>query len=454
MKHHANRRWPTALRPALLGPTLLGLILLLSCLPGLALALADKLPLHEVFEEHGVNMLWIEPDSGRIVDANPAAARFFGWSRDTLRSMHIQQINTFTPEQVAAERKLAETEGRNYFIFRHRLASGEIRTVEVHSRPFQVDGGRKLLLSIVNEITPGRHQENDLWHYQARLEEMVDAQVREIEASRRVRMWMMIVALLVQAVVIALLVVNIRRRHRLEVEREQLLASLQARNQELHRLGEVMAHHFQEPVRRLVSYAQRLLKHSELASDEDSRRSLGYIDTQARRLSALVSDVQRYLALDHAEVCSTATSDSGEVLRAAMAAAGESLEQVELTTLTPMPRVRVPEKLLKQFFAILLDNAVRYRHPERPLRIEVSARQRGNIACFRFADNGTGIEPEYREQVFGLFRRLVPSDRPGTGMGLALVYKMVQLAGGQVRIEDGLDGGACVYFELPMETGT
>ena len=101
---------------------------------------------------------------------------------------------------------------------------------------------------------------------------------------------------------------------------------------------------------------------------------------------------------------------------------------------------------------ILLDNALLYRHPERSLRIEVSAIENGNRAVFRFADNGSGIAPEYRLQVFELFTRLVPSSIPGTGMGLALVRKIVQQTGGDVCVEDGLDGGACIVFDLPLET--
>jgi len=70
---------------------------------------------------------------------------------------------------------------------------------------------------------------------------------------------------------------------------------------------------------------------------------------------------------------------------------------------------------------------------------------------FRFADNGSGIAPEYRSQVLGLFTRLVPSSVPGTGMGLALAYKITTLVGGDLHIEDGLDGGICVVFDLPLE---
>lgn len=170
----------------------------------------------QVFDDHGVVMLLIDPASGQIVDANPAAADFYGYGRDALRSMTIAQINTFSAELVAAERALAEKENRNYFIFRHRLASGELRTVEVYSRPFEFDG-RPRLLSMIHDITPGRSLEEGMWHYQQRLEELVAARTAEAEARHRAVI-ALLAGLSVAAVLTLVLVLAIRRIKRAEAE--------------------------------------------------------------------------------------------------------------------------------------------------------------------------------------------------------------------------------------------
>jgi signal transduction histidine kinase len=276
-------------------------------------------------------------------------------------------------------------------------------------------------------------------------------QVREIAQSKRQQADFLAVGLFVQAVVIAMLALNIRQRRRLERQHETLLTTLQARNQELFRLGEVMAHHFQEPTRRLVSFAQRLLAKSELASDKDSSLSLHFIDTESKRLSALVRDVQRYLALDHNKDSAGESTSSAAALRHCVAAAGSAAAFANIVLHEPLPRVQLANKALHELFTILLDNALRYHDPQRTLRIEVSATQVDKRAVFRFSDNGNGIAPQYRAQVLGLFNRLVPSNIPGTGMGLALANKIVSLAGGQLHIEDGLEGGACIIFDLPLE---
>ena len=236
------------------------------------------------------------------------------------------------------------------------------------------------------------------------------------------------------------------------VDRETALAqhaeALAQSNAELTRLGVVMAHHFQEPSRRLVSFAKRLQEKSALVSDDDSRQSLEFIEQQAERLSVLVHDAQHYLSLESTKVDAGETVDSGIVLRQRIAAT--ETRQAEIIIREPLPRVSLDAKRLADIFAILLDNALRYSRTEYPLRIEVSAVVSGDRAVFRFADNGSGIAPEHRMQVFELFTRLVPNSVPGTGMGLALVHKIVQQAGGDVSVEDGLDGGACFVFDLPL----
>lgn len=224
-------------------------------------------------------------------------------------------------------------------------------------------------------------------------------------------------------------------------------------NAELTRLGEAMAHHFQEPARRLVSFTQRLLAKSDLAKDEDSRLSLNFINAESKRLSLLVGEAQRYLALDHGNINSGKGADSGVVLRQCIATAGTAITDAnaDIVLHDPLPPVQLNAKPLRELFTILLDNALRYRHAQRRLRIEVSASTQRERAVFRFSDNGSGIAPEYRSQALQLFTRLVPSSIPGTGMGLALANKIVHMVAGHLHIEDGLDGGACIVFDLPLE---
>lgn len=156
--------------------SIISIALLLSC----SIAKALDLP-WQVFRNNSAVMLIIDPNSGQITAANNAATEFYGYAESDLLTLRIQDINQFTAEQVAIERKNAVAEGRNYFIFRHQLADQTIRTVSVHSVPFRDKNNDVKLFSIVHDISEQRYLQQSLWHYQANLEQQVALQTQEIK---------------------------------------------------------------------------------------------------------------------------------------------------------------------------------------------------------------------------------------------------------------------------------
>jgi PAS domain S-box-containing protein len=114
-----------------------------------------------LFENNHAVMLLIDPDNAAIMDANPAACTYYGWSREELMKRRIDEINTLGSEEVAAEMQLARSEKRNQFFFKHRRADDTIRDVEVYSRPISLKG-KALLYSIVHDITERKLAEEAL----------------------------------------------------------------------------------------------------------------------------------------------------------------------------------------------------------------------------------------------------------------------------------------------------
>jgi diguanylate cyclase (GGDEF)-like protein/PAS domain S-box-containing protein len=117
----------------------------------------------QMFEGHGVIMMMIEPHSGKIVDANSAAARFYGYSVAQLKDMNISYINQLSAEEIAINREQSATGAERSFVFPHRLSDGSIRMVEVHSTPIG-DSDHVLLYSIVQDVTERKQAEEVLAH--------------------------------------------------------------------------------------------------------------------------------------------------------------------------------------------------------------------------------------------------------------------------------------------------
>ncbi len=136
-----------------------------------------------LFERSQATMLVIEPTSGEIINANPAAANFYGYSIDQLRGMSIDQINTLPKDTISAERQLALREERNFFVFPHRLANGDIRSVEVHSSPLSLKG-RQVLFSIIHDITKRKQVEEKLLESEERFSTAFHSSQEAISISR------------------------------------------------------------------------------------------------------------------------------------------------------------------------------------------------------------------------------------------------------------------------------
>ncbi len=192
-------------------------------------ALARKDLLSSLFLQHTAVMLFIDPASGRIIDANAAAGRFYGLPGGELIGRSIDEFNTLGADEVAAERARAQREERNYFIFPHRVAGGGIRTVEVYSSPVRLEDGRQVLFSIIHDVTDKTIGEAELLAYKDRLEELVDQRTREVGAAEERVRTLMIAALLVQLLLIVLLITNVLSRRRTNnrlAHREEELATL------------------------------------------------------------------------------------------------------------------------------------------------------------------------------------------------------------------------------------
>ncbi len=193
---------------------------------------SSTIQLDNYFDKNGAIMLLINPKNGKIVKANQAASNFYGHSIKQLERMKIQDINTFTKEQVVAEMQRAKTENRNYFIFRHRLDSGEIKRVEVYSHPITYKN-QKVLFSTIHDVTNLDLAQKTIEHYSQNLEKQVDIKSQELIQTEKTFRYILIFGLLLQLLIIIILLVSIKKQKKAEEHLEQTLAQLTASEKEM-----------------------------------------------------------------------------------------------------------------------------------------------------------------------------------------------------------------------------
>lgn len=234
---------------------------------------------------------------------------------------------------------------------------------------------------------------------------------------------------------------------RLVVRRTRELDSV---NRELERFAYVTAHDLQEPLRAIASYTQLLERHFAGRVDEEGADFIRQIVDGAGRLKMLLRDVQLFLAEDRVAL-SVKPVPVEDAAQAALSTLANRIRETGATvTVEAMPAVMADERRLREILVVLLGNAIEYRHPYRATEITVAHRRQANQDVIDVRDNGIGIEPQYREQIFEVFRRLHSREQhPGTGMGLAIARKMAERMGGRITVESSPGIGSTFSLVLP-----
>jgi signal transduction histidine kinase len=169
--------------------------------------------------------------------------------------------------------------------------------------------------------------------------------------------------------------------------------------------------------------------------------------------SELVERVEGILAVAHvgAGAGPVTAVDPALVLGEVVKERATELErqQGRITVEPDLPLVACHAAYLRQIFDNVVSNALKYASPKRPVRIRISAQRRERMACFSVQDNGIGIPEPHRMRVFQPFVRLGSADVPGSGIGLTIVQRIVELYGGEIWIEGADEEGCTVRFTLP-----
>jgi PAS domain S-box-containing protein len=247
-----------------------------------------------------------------------------------------------------------------------------------------------------------------------------------------------------------------RLNEQLEKRVVERTAELEVANKELEAFAYSVSHDLRAPLRAVDGFSRILLEEHASQLPEEPRHYLDVVRTNAVQMGNLIDDLLAFSRLSR-QPLRKQTVDLDDIVRQALnqLAADQEGRQVEVA-IGQLPGSEADPALLKQVFLNLLSNALKYTKPRNPARIEVGALMHGEAetapadpAVYYVRDNGVGFDMRYVEKLFGVFQRLHRAeDFEGTGVGLAIVHRIISRHGGRVWADAAVDRGATFYFTL------
>jgi PAS domain S-box-containing protein len=220
-------------------------------------------------------------------------------------------------------------------------------------------------------------------------------------------------------------------------------------NKDLEQFAYTASHDLQEPLRSVKIYTQLLTSRYGDQLDGKALELFDFVRSGANRMEMLVRDLLAYTQTAILQKPSTAT-EATDALQEAIANLAAIVSETGAKILfDPLPFVTVHRTHLQQLFQNLVGNAIKYRRAEVPPEIHVNAKRQSGYWQFCVSDNGIGIEAEYKEQIFGVFKRLHGDDYSGTGIGLAICQRIVERYHGRIWVESEPGQGSQFYFTIP-----
>lgn len=384
------------------------------------LALADsEARLRHVFEKNALVMLLIVPRLAQIVDANAAAARFYGYTQDELRGMPLERLNILERQQIKDHlRQCVQAETRR-FVFQHRLANGELRDIEANDTCIEVNG-QMLVHSIINDITARKQAQKGLLDLNATLEAQVHARTTELAQAKE-------------------------RAEAASLAKSSFLSN--------------MSHEIRTPLNSIIGMSHLALRTHPTPQQSDY---LHKIQQSGNHLLGIINDILDFAKIEAGMLHIDARPFASHLIRQNLLDMFE--EQAIRKGLhfsvafdPALPAVLCGDMLrLDQILINLISNALKFTtHGGVDVGLEVVASTATTCRLrFEVKDSGIGLLPAQIDSLFQSFQQgdsSIARRYGGTGLGLAICRQLVERMGGEIGVHSEYGTGSCFWFEVPLD---
>lgn len=384
-----------------------------------------------IISSMGDGMVLVDSQN-RIADLNPAAEKILSRSKSEIIGRSVAEIPLFQPDMIHsyADAKEVETE-----IYIAGAESKKYYGMKI-SPLYEKHGNFLGKIVVLRDITDRKHTEEELLKAREDLEQKVEERTFQLAKANES------------------LILEIADRKRAQMERELLIKELESKNCEMERFIYTVSHDLRSPLVTIHGFVGFLRKDLEMGSQEKVEDDLKKIGDAAVRMDRLLCDT---LELSRIGRVAEPPEDIafGDIVSEALDQLSEKLRSrgVEVSIAGDLPVVYVDKLRIAEVLTNIIENSIKYMGKQPSPRIEIGYKieneEARKEAIFYVKDNGIGIDPSQHRRVFDLFYK-IDKKSEGTGAGLAIAKRIIEVHGGRIWIESQEEQGCTVWFALPM----
>ncbi len=462
----------------------------------------------KIFEDQVAVKFLIDPNTGEIIDSNKAATNFYGWSREEFKEMKMEKIDTLTFKEFKKEMADTVSQKRTHFEFRHRLKDGSIRDVEVFNSKIKIRN-KDVLHLIVYDITDRKKAEETirimasfpsenpdpilrvdrngkllfaneasykLLTWKLKLGEKVhssllntvintikEGNAKEIDTDHDQRIYSVkIVPVAEESYAniycrdVTIIKQVIKEIHDLNAQLEQRVVDrtfqLEAANKELEAFSYSVSHDLRAPLRAVDGFSKFILEDYRDKLDSEGTRLLNLIRSNTQKMDQLITDLLALSRVNRNELKIATINMSQMAISVYDETVQDDIKNNIRFTVDQLPEADADPAYIKQVWINLISNAIKFSSKKKNPEIIIGGKSENNNNTYFIKDNGAGFNKEYVHKLFGVFHRLHTSDDfEGTGIGLAIVQRIISRHGGRVWAEGEERKGATFRFSLPVK---
>jgi len=346
--------------------------------------------------------IYIHDHEGKIISWNQGAEKIYGYPEKEALKMKIWNI---IPEYM--ENEMENSMGN--ILSGEKVQALETKRITKHGKLIDVLFSASVIVDASTDMKSIAITERDITE-----QKLADEQIRQLNADLQIN-----------------------------------LLQLEATNKELESFSYSVSHDLRSPLRAMSGYSKMLEDSYLPVLDDEAKRLLGNIRESARKMGILIDDLLEFSRLGRKEL-QKVEIDIKKMVETVLMEIGKSTDHHATIKINSLPHNHADHTLLHQVWVNLVSNAIKYSGKKEKPEIEIGSAVSDNNTTYFVKDNGSGFDMKYADKLFGVFQRLHnPNEFEGTGVGLAIVHRIITKHGGSVWAEAKINEGATFYFTIP-----